>query len=244
MPRLGELRYFSDLSEEGLQHALDKPFSDPKCGLMLMEIGALFELLPKPPARVLECGCGTGWLTGMLQQRGYETVGIDVAADAIDLARAQFPEDDSPTFEVHDVESLPFENEFDAVVFFEALHHSIDEKEALRSAWRALKPGGVCVTSEPGVGHHRKSQEVIEKWDVTEKDMPPKHIVRLGKEVGFSSYEIYPRADDVGRLIYDWNWPTSRMVRSVLSVWPLRYLTAFWLMMFHKRNKGITLLRK
>src|SRR5262245_23773530 len=87
MPKEGELTYYHRLGEDGRRHALHKPLSDQECGLQLMRIGGLMALLPPPPCRVLECGCGTGWLTRWLHQRGYEAVGTDVAPDAIRLAR-------------------------------------------------------------------------------------------------------------------------------------------------------------
>src|SRR5947208_15454467 len=159
MPRPGELTYYARIGEEGRRHAISKPFSDAECGLYLMRVGALFSLLPPPPARVLECGCGTGWLAYFLAQRGYDVVGADVSSDAIDLAKAHpiFEHGRLPDFIVADSESMEFNDEFDAVVFFDSLHHSIDELSALRSACRALRRGGVCVVLEPGRGHAKNS---------------------------------------------------------------------------------------
>ena len=52
MPRTGELTYYEKIGEAGRNHALSKPFSDEECGLNLMRVGALFSLLPPPPARI------------------------------------------------------------------------------------------------------------------------------------------------------------------------------------------------
>src|SRR5437763_1282830 len=112
MPRTGELTYYERLGEGGQQFALAKPFSDADCGLYLMRVGALFSLLPPPPARVLECGCGTGWLAHLLARRGYEVVATDVAPDAIRLARENpvFRQGAPPEFLVADTEKLEFES--------------------------------------------------------------------------------------------------------------------------------------
>jgi hypothetical protein len=48
MPTPGELAYFRNIGEEGLKHATHKPWSDPQCGLYLMELGAIMGLLPPP----------------------------------------------------------------------------------------------------------------------------------------------------------------------------------------------------
>lgn len=61
---------------------------------------------------------------------------------------------------VCDFEHLPFVEEFDTVVFYDCLHHSDDEVLALRGAYAALKPGGVCITLEPGRGHHATADSI------------------------------------------------------------------------------------
>src|SRR5690349_2799249 len=92
MPRAGELTYFQQIGEAGRRHALAKPFSDEHRGVYLQRVGALFDLLPPPPARLLECGCGTGWLANFFAMAGYDVTATDVAADAVALAR------EHPTF--------------------------------------------------------------------------------------------------------------------------------------------------
>ena len=68
-------------------------------------------------------------------------MGQDVSTQAIELARSnqmfhtlQKP----PVFIPSDFEQLPFEGEFDAAVFFDSLHHSIDMPLAIRQVFRAL----------------------------------------------------------------------------------------------------------
>src|SRR5262245_12999556 len=121
MPAPGELTYFDRIGPENRKHSLNKPFSDERRGALLMEIGAILLLMPPPPRRVLECGCGPGWLTWMLAKCGYEVVGQDVNEKAIELARdnPMFHEVEAkPSFIVSDFEQLDFSDEFDVVVFF------------------------------------------------------------------------------------------------------------------------------
>jgi SAM-dependent methyltransferase len=246
MPTEGELTYYEDLGEAGRLHSINKPFSDRDCGTLLMQVGAILSLMPPPPARVLECGCGPGWLCQLLQKRGYDTTGIDVAPDAIRLAEESplFPQLAPPTFRVADVEDLPFENEFDVVLFFDALHHAVDEQGAIDSAYRALKPGGVCITSETGPGHARKSREVVERFGVTEKDMPPTLIRRLGGKAGFRRVAFYPRADEIGKYLYGKPEAGQRRLTRLKQTWPFNYLVALAMILFLKRSYGITVLHK
>ncbi len=246
MPRTGELLYYQNLGADGLRHALNKPFSDDNCGEDLLRIGALMSLLPPPPARVLECGCGTGWLSHLLHKRGYDVVATDVAPEAIRLAEenSMFCGDGGPRFCVADAETLPYDSEFDAVVFFDSLHHTLNEQEALRGAFRALRPGGVCITLEPGIGHAKHSKAISEHYDVTEKDMPPVYIRSLGRAAGFGKCHFYPAPQQLGMLLYKPQRINPRWLRGLFSVWPLSYLAAFYLMLFHKRYNGITVLHK
>ena len=48
-------------------------------------------LLGKPPAQVLDAGCGTGRVAIELARRGYDTVGIDVEESMLEAARAKAP---------------------------------------------------------------------------------------------------------------------------------------------------------
>jgi SAM-dependent methyltransferase len=233
--RPGELKYYERIGESGRRHAVGKPFSDADCGLYLLRAGALFSLLPPPPARVLDCGCGTGWLSYFLAERGYEVVGTDVSPDAIALAESHplFRDGKAPRFVVADTEALAFASEFDAVVFFDSLHHAIDETVALQSAYRALKPGGVCIALEPGRGHARKSQEIDKTFDVTDKDMPPRHIRKVGLRIGFARCRILPAPQHLGKALYVQRW-----------FGPLRHLLVQAIMMWQGWYCGIAILQK
>lgn len=200
----GELNYFDAIGEPGRAHATSKPFSDPDRAGLLQQIGAVMALMPEPPASVLDCGCGAGWLTWMLQRAGYDATGIDAAPTAVKLARELqiYGDADPPRFVVGEFGDMPFAGEFDVVLFFDSLHHAVDERAALRASLRALKPGGVCLTSEPGKGHAESSREQVEAYGVTERDMPARHIRRLGLEVGFSEARIFPRTDKIGVHLY------------------------------------------
>jgi SAM-dependent methyltransferase len=245
MPRDGELTYYHVIGEAGRRHAMAKPFSDDTRGLMLMQVGAVLDLLPLPPARVLECGCGTGWLSGILQRCGYRVVGADVSPYAIELCRAAPVFDDlpRPEFVVADSEQLPFDGEFDAVVFFDSLHHSVDEQAAVSAAYRALKPDGVMIASETGPGHHDKSLEVEAHFGVTEKDMPPWRIVRLGRRAGFRRRRVYPRADEIGKYLFGRHAAGNWLTR-LRAVPPFNWLVTLALCSVLRRSYGIAVMWK
>jgi SAM-dependent methyltransferase len=197
MPKQGEIDYLKNFGEAGVAHAVDKPFSDDEFSKHLIDLGVVASLLPPLPARVLDLGCGSGWTSCFLAKRGYQVVGQDIAPDMIELARRnqrRYQIGDNLSFLVADYEETEFADEFDGAIFFDALHHAVDEEAALRTAYRALRPGGVCITSEPGEGHscNPHTLEAVERFHVTEKDMPIHRIIQVGKKVGFKEFHSFP----------------------------------------------------
>lgn len=245
MPRAGELTYYTEVGEEGRRYALQKPFVDPECPDLFAELAFIFAKLPGPPARVLECGCGTGWLSYFLAKRGYRVTGQDVSAEALALARDNpvFRESESLEFVCSDFESLGFEDEYDAVVFCGSLHHAEDELAAIRCAHRSLKPGGVFLSIEPGRGHEKRSKHVIETYDVGDRDMPPTLQVRCGKAVGFREFEVCVHPVHSQRLLYRPAVPSSGVHR-LLAVPGMKTLALLALSLWFKRNNGAVVMRK
>jgi SAM-dependent methyltransferase len=189
-----EVDYMQNLGEEGAVVAYDKPFSYFTCSKNLVDLGIIMALLPPPPARLLDLGCGTGWTSAFFARRGYRVIGQDIAPDMIRYAernRARY-EARNLDFLVSDYESMAFEEPFDCAVFYDSLHHAVDERAALQSVFRALRPGGVLITHEPGVGHSNSpdSLRAMQLYGVTEKDMPPFHIRDLCIEIGYSKFEF------------------------------------------------------
>jgi SAM-dependent methyltransferase len=196
MSKAAEQQYLANIGESGQQHAFNKPWSDPGCGENLVGMGTIMQLLPQPPARVLDLGCGTGWTSTFLALRGYEVVGQDIAPDMLALARenAKRYATANLQFVEGDYEDLGFENEFDAAMFYDCLHHCDDEAAALKAVHRALKPGGILVTHEPGEGHSTNPASIhaMQLYGVNERDMPPWLIIKAAKEAGFREWRVMP----------------------------------------------------
>ncbi|MGH6611609.1 MAG: class I SAM-dependent methyltransferase, partial [Burkholderiaceae bacterium] len=96
-------------------------------------------------------------------------------------------------FIVSDYESMNFSEPFDCAVFYDSLHHAVDERAALASVYRALRPGGVLITHEPGAGHSTSPDAInaMKLYGVTEKDMPPAHIRDVCAEIGYSDFKFH-----------------------------------------------------
>ncbi len=208
MAKAGEKSYFNAIGDVGQNFSLNKPFSCDACDFMLADLAVLFHLLPVPPASILDLGCGTGWTSHFLARRGYDVTGQDISEEALALgtkfvAGMEFA--GSLRFCAGDYENIGFDREFDAAIFYDSLHHAEDEKAALACAYRALKPGGLLITHEPGEGHSLQAASIdaMATYSVTEKDMPPHHIIALGSEIGFIRPRIYPLPHNLFAVLYN-----------------------------------------
>ncbi len=114
------------------------------------------ELNKSGAKRVLDLGCGSGWLAVYLARQGFEVVGVDVSAQAINLANTWARQEDLKiSFEVGDASQLQYQaDSFDAVVansIFE--HFPIKQAQVLTDKVNSmLKVGGVFVGCFDKVG--------------------------------------------------------------------------------------------
>jgi len=247
-PKQGEREYFARIGIEGLAHSAAKPFSDDHCAQYLAVMTALFALLESPPRRIVEFGCGVGWLSLYLARRGYDVLGVDISTDAIVQARASrdaLTENIRADFIAADYEEFSGAENFDYAIFHDALHHAEDERAALACAFRALKPGGAVITFEPGTGHHDSatSQHAIREFGVHEKDMPPKHIIRLAREIGFKRWLSLPHPHDINRALYRRAYHQAVTPSELVG---RRWLSVFrgFRRMFRTRDQGMVILWK
>ena len=95
---------------------------------------------------VLDSGCGTGEHALLFAERGFEVLGIDVAAAAVDLARAKAVQRGlNATFEVGDVLALDRLGRMFATVIDCGVFHVFDDADRSRyvaSLAAVVEPGG------------------------------------------------------------------------------------------------------
>lgn len=130
---------------------------------------ALQSLLPPlgPQVRVLDVGCGNGFLAGWFSKQGCRVVGVDLSAAGIAQARQTHPE---ARFELlgADADVLERLNEppFDIVVSTEVVEHLYSPGEWATGCYSALRPGGQFFCSTPYHGYLKNlALSVLNKWD-------------------------------------------------------------------------------
>ncbi|MBA3849614.1 MAG: hypothetical protein C0502_06415 [Opitutus sp.] len=247
-PKQGERDYFARIGPEGIAHTLRKPFSDDHCAHYLASMTALFNLLPPPPLRVVEFGCGTGWLALALAQRGYSVLGVDISEDAVCHARATAASRglDNIEYRAADYEHFDGAGTFDFAIFHDALHHAEDEIAALRCAYAALRPGGCVIALEPGSGHDATPASVraVTEFGVHEKCMPPAHIIRSARAAGFSRHLVLPTPHELNRLVYRRAYHASPSQADLFGRWTLSLFRSLWHLGKSRWDPGLVLLWK
>ena len=98
--------------------------------------------------RLLDLGCGSGWLAGVCGAEGARVWAMDIALAGVAKARARFPS--AGYFQVGDIYHLPFvDGAFDALVLSEVIEHLEDLQAALQESTRVLRAGGRLLVSVP-----------------------------------------------------------------------------------------------
>ena len=132
---------------------------------MAEEVLALLDL--EGSERVLDVGCGDGKITAEIAARvpRGSVVGVDASQDMISFASSHFGPTARPNlrFEVADARLLPFRNEFNLVVSFNALHWVPEQDAALRSIRSAMTSDGRALLRLVPAGERKSLENVIEE---------------------------------------------------------------------------------
>lgn len=95
------------------------------------------------PGRILDIGCGAGFLANALAAQGHDVTGIDMSRGSLKVARAR-PQSRPAGYGVADAYRLPFRDAcFDAVSALDFLEHVTEPERVVAEAARVLKPGGL-----------------------------------------------------------------------------------------------------
>ena len=101
---------------------------------------------------LLDVGCGTGFLIDNLtKQKPARYCGVDLSDEMIRMAEKK--EIEGAEFVVSSADKLPYpDGSFDIVTCSQSFHHYPYPEEAMREAKRVLKPGGLYLLSDTGIG--------------------------------------------------------------------------------------------
>jgi trans-aconitate 2-methyltransferase len=127
---------------------------------------ALSVLRLKGAEHVLDVGCGNGKITAEIAARlpHGKVLGVDASAAMVAFASAHWTAaHPNLHFTVADARHLPFRNEFDLIVSFNALHWIPEQALPLQAICSSLKQDGIAQLRLVSKGERKSLEDVIEE---------------------------------------------------------------------------------
>jgi SAM-dependent methyltransferase len=210
----GAVDYPARLDQDNRHHLFTKPFYDLDIRRKRFEGDGIdedtrrhfcdfaniaFELALPIESRILDLGCGPGWLVEYLARFGYDVTGVDISPALIEIARERLgrvPYAVSPgkdlkyRFIAHDIEAAPLNEKFDVVLSYDALHHFEDERVVLRNVSSMLNHGGIFMIVEGDKPHDNSEtaaelNRVMSEFETLESPFDREYLLELLDEHGF-----------------------------------------------------------
>ena len=105
----------------------------------------------KPGGKLLDVGCGTGYLLKAANQGGLETYGVDISNEGVKIAQKVSP---NSKISVGRGEELKFpDNFFDYVTCLGALEHFLSVENGIREMVRVAKNGALLCVVVPNIDY-------------------------------------------------------------------------------------------
>jgi len=173
------------------------------------------------PLRILDIGCGRGWLTKILSSYGL-AIGVDPLEAGVKKAASLFPDLEFRKGTCADILTAEGPGSFDLIVASEVIEHVENDlkKDFLMSFFTLLKHGGFAILTTPRGDLWNKwkrleiPEQPVEQW-ITERELR-----KLCLDIGFS-IPVQQRAF-LHQFHYDWltGLTIRRPLRVLLGKYP------------------------
>jgi SAM-dependent methyltransferase len=199
---------FYNLANKPVKHTGDG--MDPETHRHFTDFANMAVALALPAgARILDVGCGSGWLSEYFARLGYEMTGIDISDDLIQMARERVEripynvDHETPLkcrFITHDVETGALAEKFDAVICYDSLHHFVDEHAVMQHLSAMVARGGLLFIlegdkPEEGSATEEELVGVMREFATLESPFDPEYLRELIVEHGFKVIGDYVSAN-------------------------------------------------
>lgn len=97
--------------------------------------------------RLLDIGCGTGWMTTLYRRCGFQVTGLEPSAARAEVAAGRYGIEVMSDY----LENTDFHAKFDVVVMRHVLEHFAEPAAALHKVHEALVDGGLLLATVPNI---------------------------------------------------------------------------------------------
>lgn len=117
--------------------------------------------------RILDAGCGNGFIVDQLARLGHQVVGIDASRTGIELAQTTYPDCHFELRSVYDdLSSLAPPGGWDVILSLEVIEHLFSPRKFLENMRGNLKSPGSLILSTPYHGYVKNVVlSVANGWD-------------------------------------------------------------------------------
>ena len=163
------------ISKKMLEVHIDPEFDAASRSYEFMEesIDWLVErILTEKDQNILDLGCGPGFYSKGLAEKGYSVTGIDLSKRSIEYAKAQIENEELDVeYKVQNFLELDYEQNYDAIIMMYCELGALTNQERdkiLEIVNRALKPGGLFVF-DVFTANKREEHELDKTWDAVQQ---------------------------------------------------------------------------
>lgn len=142
-------------------------------GVVLARYARTMDLVPSHATRLLDIGCGDGYVVHELARSGKEVIGLDITMEGLRCGRDELIQHSDayprgiPRLVLGSAFHLPFAaGFFDGVVLSEVIEHVEEGGALLHEVHRVLAPGGTLIVSTP----NRQPTGLRDRYHVFEYD--------------------------------------------------------------------------
>jgi len=140
-------------------------------------------------SKLLEIGCGSGWLAIFLFLMEYDVTSTTITKDEITISnkKAKKMMNAKPKFILDDITNTKIRGKFDAIILNGTFHHLKDKTRALKNCLKLLYEDGRLIIIEPGEKHNQsgKVRDIENKYNIRECGTSMKEMKKCLSDSGF-----------------------------------------------------------